>query len=125
MKAALLGEVQKMYAEMHKREVEGIIRMNQDLAQLIQIGTEEETKGGEDPVKREKKWTAKVQSKFVKVVKESGISAAINKEEEGVGPESMNEGATNSDIDMTEKVYMSPCAKCKPSSLSRVSTTGT
>jgi hypothetical protein len=49
-----------MYAEMHKREVEGIIRMNQDLAQLIQIGTEEETKGGEDPVKREKKWAAKV-----------------------------------------------------------------
>jgi hypothetical protein len=122
MKAALLGEVHRKYAEMHKREVDGINRMNQELAQLIQIGKEEETKGGEEPAKREKKWAAKVQSKFVKVVKESGSAAAMKEEAEGAGPESMNESATNSDVDMTEEVLMSPCAKFKPTSLSRVST---
>ena len=111
----------KKYAEMHKREVDGINRMEHELAQLLGMRKEEETKGGEEPVKREKKWSAKVQSKFVKAIKESG-GAAIKEEAERAGPESMSEGATNSDVDMTEEVYMSPCAKFKPTSLSRVST---
>lgn len=122
MKAALRGEVHKKYAEMHKREVDGINRMEHELAQLLGMGKEEETKGCEEPIKREKKWNAKVQSKFVKAIKESGGAAAMKEEAEGGGPDSMSEGATNSDIDMTEEMCMSPCAKFKLTSLSRVST---
>ena len=121
MKAALLGEVQKKYAEMHKREVDGINRIELELAQLIRMGREEETKGGEEPAKRERKWAAKCESKFGKAIKESG--GAASKEEVG-GPELMTEGATNSDIDMSEGVYMSPCAKFRPN-LSRISTATT
>jgi hypothetical protein len=121
MKAALLGEVQKKYAEMHKREVDGINRMELELAQIIRMGREEETKGGEEPAKRERKWAGKVESKFGKAIKESGGASA---KEEGAGPESITEGATNSDIDMSEEVYMSPCAKYRPT-LSRISTATT
>ena len=71
--------------------------------------------------KRERKWNAKVESKFGKAIKESGGAAA---KEDVAGPESMTEGATNSDIDMSEEVYMSPCAKYRPT-LSRISTATT
>ncbi len=104
---------------MHKREVDGINRMEHELAQLITMGKEEEeTKGGEETAKREKKWIAKVESKFLKAIKESG---GPKNEEEGAGPESMTEGATNSDVDIAEEEIKSPCSKYRPN-LSRIST---
>lgn len=76
---------------MHRREVEGIVRMEREFAQLIPVAKEEEeeTKVGEESAKRERKWTAKVESKFVKAVKESGGAAAMKKEVEGASHDSM------------------------------------